>query len=50
MRDSSKAMNMGSNCAFSSEQVSLMPGSCSNPVGLKGMEEGLKEAELREAG
>lgn len=38
----SKAMSMGSHCAFSSEQVSLMPGSCSNPVGLRGMEEGLK--------
>lgn len=35
-------MSMGSHCAFSSEQVSLMPGSCSNPVGLRGMEEGLK--------
>lgn len=38
----SKAMSMGSNCAFFSEQVSLMPGNCSNPVGLRGMEEGLK--------
>lgn len=35
-------MSVGTSCAFSSEQVSLMPGSCCSRVGLRGTEEDLK--------
>lgn len=38
----SMAMSVGPSCAFSSEQVSLMPGSCCSRVGLRGTEEDLK--------